>query len=142
VANVDDEQPGAGLAINCNQNTMEKTRDPSISERASLLCYLAVHELAALLRGGGLSPIALAETARIWIAHNSIAIDRLERFAAARTAKAIAVRVVKRYSMGAGSVDTRRLFVDSLTTNYADRIVGYVWAACWNEVAGMSQTGD
>jgi hypothetical protein len=89
---------------------MEKTRELSVRETASLLCYLAVCEVAAFhLQGDWLRLTELVEPAGIWLARNGLATDWLERVVAARMAKSIAQQVVEQISIAAGSIDTSQL---------------------------------
>jgi len=100
-------------------------------QAASLRCYLAVSDLAALaLDGKRLSPDSLVESARIWLARNACHANWFERLTIAIEAQTVAKSSLEADVKRGDDIKPERLFTDAMTVNYADPLVAKVWRRC------------
>lgn len=110
---------------------MEKAEALTRNETAALLCYLAVNELATFaLQGEWLPTANLVESARIWLAKNTLIASWLDRVTIARKAHGIARDLISLESASNAPIQPERLFTDAMSANYADALVAKVWLRC------------
>jgi hypothetical protein len=110
---------------------MERAEALTRNETAALHCYLAVNELAAFaLQGEWLPTASLVESARIWLAKNTLTASWLDRVTIARRAHRIARDLITLESASNAPTQPERLFTDAMSVNYADAVVAKVWLRC------------